>query len=156
MADISVEIDTKQIIKTLDRFNKAIPGIAVKLMRAVNNEAKKKIRQEYRKRGYHATKLASWGNSGYSRNLVSFANKDYSGKIMLRDDAFYYRFLEFGTNHKTMTVYRGGTSYTIKAYSVPAKPVLYPVANSIWHTTRATELMQIQFDKEVKKLEERK
>ena len=71
----------------------------------------------------------------------------------MKKNAFHYKFLEFGTRHKEMTVRRNGKAYKVKGFTVPAQPILYPVANSIWKTNKAEKIMEAKFQKELEKLE---
>lgn len=146
-----ITLEYKDILKLLNKFEKEMPGIGRKLINAVNNEAKKRIRSEYKKRGYKAKNPKHWGDAGYSKNLKSYANRDFSGKILMAQNAFYYRFLEFGTNHKPMIIRRGKQIYKVKGFSIPAKPVLYPIANSIWKTDEAVKIMEKKFQQELDK-----
>lgn len=149
--DSLIELDYKQIEKKLKEFEKEIPGIGKKLINAVNNVARRKIRAGYRARGYKAKNIKPWGDAGYSSNIRVYANRDFSGKIMMSNNAFFYRFVEFGTNHKPMIVRRKGKTYKVKGFSVPAKPLLYPIANSVWKTEEAVKIMEEKFEEELKK-----
>lgn len=142
-----VEIDYKQLMKELNEFDKEMPNSARKLMRAVNNEVKKQIRRGARSRGYLARKPMSWGDAGYSKNLFSFANKDYTGKIMMGKNAFQYTFIEYGANvqprhEKYLTFKIGDQFFKSKGFVLPAEPLIYPIANSIWGTNKASEIME--------------
>lgn len=155
MADVieaEVTLDYKDIEKLLKKFSSEMPGIATKLMRAVNAEAKKQLKRAFKERGYKPHVERSYGDAGYIKNLASFANKDFSASIIMRKDAFHYKFLEFGTTHEEMWVKRNGTRYKVKGFSVPARPILYPVADSIWKTKRAEEIMEKKFQQELDKL----
>lgn len=158
MADNIISLDYKDLQKLLEKYEKEMPGIGVKLMRAVNNKAKAEIRAEYRRKGYHATKQMSWGDSGYKKNLKSYANKNFTGKIMMANNAFYYRFLEYGAEKPAGTEirYKGGT-YTLKnGWKIDAQPVIHRIGDMYWRTNRASSIMEKQFQKELDKLDKKK
>ena len=158
MADeLNVEVDSKNLIKQLENFNKQVPNVAQRLMKSVNAEVKRKIKQEAKSRGYKGKKSQSWGDSGYTHNLKSYQNKDFSAKIMMAKPAFYYRFIEYGANvrpknGKFLAFKIGKKWVRSKGFTYPAKPLIYPIANSIWGTNKASQIMEQQLQKELDKL----
>lgn len=154
--EFTVEVDYKELAKELAQFDKQMPNIARKLMRAVNNEVKKKIRQEARARGYKARKPMSYGDAGYSKNLKSFADKGYNGKIMMAKNAYQYKFIEYGANVQPknspyLTFKIGNHFYKSKGFTLPADPLIFPIANSIWGTNKASDIMDKKFQEEMNK-----
>ena len=148
-----ITLEYRDMEKLLEKYNKEMPGIAVKLMRAVNNRAKSDIRAAYRSRKYHAHKQQTWGDSGYSKNLKSFADKDFSAKIMIAKNAFYYRYLEYGAEKPAgFAFHYKGTLYRMKnGWKIDSDPVLHTIADTYWKTTRASTIMEKQFQKELAK-----
>lgn len=140
---ISVEFDWKQFQRQLDEYNSQIPNIATRLMRAVNNKVKSEIRREAKARGYSAHTPGSVDH-GYSANLKSFANRDFSGKITMLKNGFYYRYIESGTQNRQT---RGGANRG----SITARPFIKPIARSYWETNKGSEIMEKQFQKELEK-----
>jgi hypothetical protein len=154
--DITVEVDYKELEKELSQFDKEMPNIARKLMRAVNNEAKKKIRQEARSRGYKARKPMGYGDAGYSKNLKSFADKGYQAKIMMTNNAFHYKFIEYGANvqpqHSPYLTFKiGDQFYRSRGFTLPADPLIHPIANAIWGSSKASEIMDSKMQEEMNK-----
>lgn len=149
-----VSVEYKDLEKLLKKYNEQMPNIAVKLMRAVNAEVKKTAKAEMRKRGYHAHKDKSWGDAGYIKNLKSYQNKDFTAKVMIAKNAFQYRFVEYGAEKPVGFAirYKNKTITLKNAWKVEAKPLLYPIADSIWKTTRATRIMENKFQKELDRL----
>lgn len=158
MAELYITLDYKDLKKLLQKYENEMPNIGVKLMRAVNNKAKAEIRSEYRRKGYSAHKQMSWGDSGYSKNLKSFANKDFTGKIMMANNAFYYRFLEYGAQKPAGTTihYKGGDYRLTNGWKIEAQPVITRIGDMYWRTSRASSIMEKQFQKELDKLDKKK
>lgn len=153
---VEVEVDSSQLIKELEEFDSQMPNIARKLMRAVNNEVKKQIKRQARGRGYKSHKMESWGDAGYTKNLLSFANKDFSAKIMMGKNAFHYRFIESGANvkplHKKYLAFKiNGQFYKSKGFTLPARPLIKPISKSIWETNKGSQIMEEVFQKEMDK-----
>ena len=158
MADdlMTVEVDYKDLVKELEAFDKQMPNVARKLMRAVNTEAKKAIRRSYRSMGFHSKKPMEWGDAGYSKNLKSYADAGYKAKIMLKNDAFYYRFQEYGAdvkprNSKYLAFMIDGKFYRSKGFVIPAHNYLRNASQSVWGTSKASEIMEAQMQKEIDK-----
>ena len=145
MADdfLTVEVDTSHIQSQLQKFNKEIPRVAKKLMKSVNAEVRKQIFAEARSRGYHGSKKQTWGDSGYRKNLKTYENNDFSAKVMMGRDAYYYRYIEYGADVKLLRT---------RGFSYPARPLIYPIANSIWGTSKADRIMEERFQKELDKI----
>lgn len=157
MADdeLKIEVDYKALKKELEAFDKEMPNIARKLMRAVNSEVKKAIKREARARGYKSKKQMDWGDAGYTKNLKTFADKGYKAKIMMAKNAFQYKFIEYGANPKPKGKYLAfkidGKFYRSKGFALPADPLIYPIANSIWGTSKASEIMEKKLQEEIQK-----
>lgn len=156
MDAITVQVDTKDLLKELKEFDKEMPNIARKLMRAVNNQVKKEIRKEARSRGYKSHNSQPWGDAGYTKNLKSFADKGYKGKIMFGKNAFHYRFIEGGANvkprNKKYLVFKiNGQFYKSRGFTLPARPLLKPIARSYWETSKGSKIMEETFQKEMDK-----
>lgn len=83
-----ISIDYKDVERMLEQFDLKTPTWARTLMQAVNRVAIKKIKQESKSRGYSAHHQQVWGDSGYQKNATSYANKDFSGKITMKRNAF--------------------------------------------------------------------
>lgn len=154
MAEEWVSVNYKELENLLKKYNQQMPNIAVKLMRAVNAEVKKAAKAEMKKRGYHSHKQMSWGDAGYIKNLKSYQNKDFSAKVMMARNAFQYRFIEYGAEKPVGFAirYKNKTITLKNAWKVEAKPLLYPIADSIWKTSRATRIMEIKFQQELERL----
>ena len=127
----------------IQKFNKEIPRVARKLMKSVNAEVRKQIFAEARSRGYHGSKKQTWGDSGYRKNLKTYENNDFSAKVMMGRDAYYYRYIEYGADGKLLRT---------RGFSYPARPLIYPIANSIWGTSKADRIMEERFQKELDKI----
>lgn len=159
MADdfLTVEVDTSHIQSQLQKFNKEIPRVAKKLMKSVNAEVRKQIFAEARSRGYHGSKKQTWGDSGYRKNLKTYENNDFSAKVMMGRDAYYYRFIEYGADvkprHGDFLYFKAdGKLLRTRGFSYPARPLIYPIANSIWGTSKADRIMEESFQKELDKI----
>lgn len=159
MADdlLTFEVDTAHIHKQLDDFNKQVPHVSKKLMKAVNAEAKKQIKAEAQSRGYHGSKKQTWGDSGFRKNLKSYENSNFSGKILMAKDAYYYRFIEFGANVQPrnapyLCFKAGNKLIKIKGFTYPARPLIYPIANSIWGSHQADTIMEKRFQQELDRI----
>lgn len=140
-----VSVSYKKFVKQLEHYNEQIPNIAIKLMRAVNNKAKAAIRREAKNRGYSAHTSNRSFDTGYSANLVSYANRDFSGKISVRKNGFYYRFIESGTkNRQTKGKQNRG--------AIVARPFIKPIAGQYWETSKGLKIIKDQFQKELKKI----
>lgn len=154
---IKVEVDTSHIQNQLSQFNQKMPHVAKRLMKSVNAEVKRQIKQEAQSRGYHGSKKQSWGDSGFRKNLKSYENTDFSAKVMMAQNAFYYRFIEFGANVQPQNVSYlcfkiGNKILKSKGFSYPARPLIYPIANSIWGTTKADQIMEQRFQQELDRI----
>lgn len=154
---LKVEVDVNSFQEQLKKYNQEIPKVAQRLMQSVNAEVKKQIKQEASSRGYKGNKKQSWGNSGYSHNLKSYQNRDFTAKIMMAKPAFYYRFIEYGANVQPkngdyLSFKIGNKFVRSKGFSYPAKPLIYPIANSIWGTDKASKIMEERFQKELDRL----
>lgn len=150
MAEEFIQLDYKELYKELTEFDKQMPNSAIKLMRAVNNEVRKQIRKTARSRGYKAHKQMQWGDAGYSSNIIVFANRDFTGKVMMSNNAFHYRFLEFGADvlprhGKYLTFKIGDNWYKSEGFHLDARPLVYPVADSYWKTSKASQIMEQKF-----------
>lgn len=141
-----ISVSYKTFMKQLEEYNKQIPNVATKLMRAVNNKAKASIRKEAKARGYsaHSFSASSSYDSGYSANLKSYANRDFSGKITFLKNGFYYRFLEAGTGER----YTKGKAY--RGF-IAARPFIKPISASFWETSKGSDIMEKAFQKELYK-----
>lgn len=149
-----VSVEYKELENLLKKYNQQMPNIATKLMKAVNSEVKKAAKAEMKKRGYYAHKQKSWGDAGYIKNLKSYQNKDFIAKVMMAKNAFQYRFIEYGAQKPVGFAirYKNKTIKLKNAWKVEAKPLLYPIADSIWKTTRAERIMEAKFQKELERL----
>ena len=152
---LKVTVDYKDLLKKLENYDKQMPNIAIKLMRAVNNKAKADIRKEARKRGYHARKPMPYGEGGFSENLKSYADKGYKAKIIMKKDAYWYTWIEYGANvvprDKYITFKIGDKWYRSRGFVLPAHPIIHPIANKIWGTDKASEIMEKTMQKEIEK-----
>ena len=154
---LKVEVDTDDIQNRLKKYNSEMPNVARKLMQSVNAEVKRKIKAEAQSRGYHGSKKQSWGDSGFRKNLKSYENRDFSAKIMMSRDAYYYKFIEYGAdvkprNEKYLCFKIGDKFVKSKGFSYPARPLIYPIANSIWGTNKADQIMEERFQKELDRI----
>lgn len=148
----TIELDYKALKKELSEFDSKMPGVARRLMRAVNREVKKAVKKEARSRGYLAHKNMEWGDAGYTKNIFTYANKDYTGKIMMGKNAFQYKFLEYGANVRPkngdfLTFKIGDQFYKSKGFTLPANPLIYPIANGYWGTSKASAIMEAEMQK---------
>lgn len=152
---ITVDLSYKELLKELSAFDKEMPNVARKLMRAVNNEVKKQIRRTAKSRGYSADKIyegkTGTFNTGYRKNLKSYADKDFKAKIMFTKNAYYYKWIEYGARVPERKAKIGNKIVTFKGFNLPAKPLLVPIAQSIWGTNKASAIMEKQFQKEIDK-----
>lgn len=156
MADfISVDMEYQSLVNELKAFNEEMPNIARKLMRKVNAEVKRQVKKAAKQRGYHAHKNYEGKkgiyDTGYQKNLKSYADRDYRAKIMFTSDAYYYKWIEYGANVPERKIKAGNRIITFKGFTLPANPLLHPIANSIWGTSRASEIMDEEFQKEINK-----
>ena len=154
---LTVDVDTNHIQNQLKKFNTEIPRVAKRLMKSVNAEVRRQIFAEARRRGYHGSKKQTWGDSGYRKNLKTYENNDFSAKVMMGRDAFYYRYIEYGADvkprHGDFLYFKaGGKLLRTRGFSYPARPLIYPIANSIWGTNKADRIMEERFQKELDKI----
>lgn len=141
-----IELDYKQLKKELEEFNQQMPNSAKTLMAAVNKEVVKQFKIQARARGYSSHKSKPWGDAGYQRNIQQFSFKDYTGRIFIDSKAFHYRFIEYGARvhprGKYLTFKVNGEWKKSRGFILPARPILHPIANSIWGTNKANQIME--------------
>lgn len=154
MADniINVELDYKSLKKQLEEFDRKMPNSSKKLMAKVNREVVKQLRREASSRGYKAHNKKSWGDAGYQPNFDQYAFNNYTGEIFIKSNAFHYRFIEFGSDvkpkkHKYLTFKYNGQWYKSEGFHLQANPILEPIANSIWATSKANEIMDAELQR---------
>lgn len=166
MADsgIEVSLDWKDFKKELDNFEKQMPGVARKLMASLNRAVIKQVKNEARSRGYKAHRPEPWGDAGFIKNVKQKTKKNYESRIFIHRDAFVYNFIEFGAYvpERTVITHRtsvNGVEYTqtqtLRGFSIQARPLLYPIADSFWKTSKGTAIMQAEFDKLFQKSQEK-
>lgn len=139
-----ITIDYQDVEKMLSDFDLKSPSWARTMMQAVNRVAIKKIKQESKARGYSAHKNQTWGDSGYQPNIKSYANKDFSGKITLKRNAFYYRFIESGAN--VHWKHKNGNFY------YKPKPYIKQISAQVWKEESGA-IMQKKYEALIKKWE---
>lgn len=151
---IEIETNTEVFINQLKEFDKDMPNIARKMLRAVNAEVKKAEKQEARARGYKAHNLKTFGDAGYMSNIFTYANKDYSAKVMMGRNAFHYRFIENGAvvtpqNHKYLVFKVDGKFYKSRGFILPARPFFKQIAKSFYETDKGMAIMDRTMQKEM-------
>ena len=150
-----IKVEYKALVKELEQYNKDMPNVAVRLMRAVNKEAIKEIKKEAKSRGYKSKKAMPYGEAGYTKTIKGYANKNYTGKIMVTKNAYWWTFIEYGANiqprGKYLTFKIGGKWYKSTGFILPARPIIRPNAERIWGTDRASKIMEVQMQKEIAK-----
>lgn len=139
-----ISIDYKDVERMLEQFDLKTPTWARTLMQAVNRVAIKKIKQESKSRGYSAHHQQVWGDSGYQKNATSYANKDFSGKITMKRNAFYYRFIESGANVSWKN--KKGNFY------YKPKPFIKPISSDVWKN-ESSAIMQKKYEQLISKWE---
>jgi hypothetical protein len=154
---IELTLDTTSYKDGLNLLITEMPQIARKMMRRVNAEVKKQVRREINSRGYKTTRQKSWGESAITKNLFSFENSDFTGKLMIGRNAFQARFIEYGAHpiprhSKYLCFIIDGKYYRTKGFSLPAKPFLHPIADRIWQSGTADTLMDETMQKELDRM----
>lgn len=155
---ITFDIDTKQMVEKLQNAEREMPGTAKKMMRAVNSQVKKDIKKEAKSRGYKSSNYDGHNyDSGYAKNLKSFENEDFSAAVLMHNNAYYYRFIEYGANIVPRTAeylvfkYKD-TWHKVKSARIVARPLIKPIADRYWKSNRGTDIMDEAFQKELDRL----
>lgn len=158
MLNARIDFDIDNVSPLLDEYNSQIKNVAKRLMQSVNKVAKDELKKEAKSRGYHNSKKNKNGkNTGFGRNLISYENKDFSAKVLLKSNAYYYRFIESGANIKAknkqfLTFKINNKWVKVKSVVIPAKPFFKEIVNEVW-TKRAEKIMEERFQKELQKME---
>lgn len=160
MANLSVDFDTQELQEILKNFSEDAPKIARNAMAAVNRKVVRAVKREAIARGYESHKEMPWGNAGISDNVFQFANRDFTGKIMIGQNAFQYTFVEYGADvrprHGKYLFFKlDGEFHATKGFTLPARPLLKPAAERIWQGSEGSEILDKTIDKQIKKLFDR-
>ena len=157
MANLTIDFDTEELQKVLKDFGKDAPKIARSAMAAVNRKVVRAVKREAHARNYAPSKEMPYGDGGIDGNLFQFANRDFTGKIMIGSNAFQYKFVEYGADvrprkGKLLFFKIDGEFHATKGFTLPARPILKPTAEKIWQGSQASEILDKTIDKQLKKL----
>lgn len=156
-AIFSINLDNSQFESEMNAMIAEMPKIAKKMMRAVNKVVKKHVKTETRARGYLNTKQMSFGEASISKNIMSFENDDFTGKLMIGRNAFHARFIEYGATpkpkHNKYLIFQIDGEWKKSAgFTIPANPFLTPIANAVWNGNEASEIMDNTLQKELDRI----
>lgn len=155
---LTFDIDTDQVLKKLENAEKEMPFTAKKMMKAVNSQVKKDIKKEAKARGYKSSNTEKHSyDTGYAKNLKSYENEDFSAAVLMHNNAYYYRFIEYGANivprNAEYLVFKIENAwYKVKSAKIVANPLIKPIADSYWRTNKGMDIMDEAFQKELDRL----
>lgn len=148
-SSIEITYDYKKLFKQLEKYEKERPNVTRQLMNAMATEIKKQIRAESRRRGYKAkdTNNSKGYDFGYSKNLKSYNGRGFSASIKMMLPAYKYKFVEYGANvmprhGKYLTFKIGDKWVKVHGFTLQAKPLLHPIAYSVWGTEKGSAIME--------------
>ena len=156
MQGLNITVDSLDFDSKFDTLLAERPSVAAAGMRKVNQQIIRDVKRECAGRGYLTHKPMSFGDAGYLKNIKQYANKDFSGKIVFKKNAYHYKFIEYGANvtprHKFIIFKIGDIFYRSYGFNLPARPLLKPISDSYWKGDKAKSIMEEEIQKKYDKI----